>query len=432
MSDPLRTQVVKISDGDAIQRLLSIIGEPGGEVLNDLEISFFQGEPLHINRSEFEDHEELNALKKLEGQSLRSIYLRSSRNQSKGVKYSRQIVAVNQPDQNTLFDVLEVYPGSPSDPPLPRAQFTQLAEVAQRSFRGVSIANLGAILGPDVAKHFAAREEALSSLESLGTRLIQGTTEQRNILESEYSAKARKLEDERAKVSEEESQKFRTRMEAVAEREKQLDEKLKALDDRSSTHVRRELRQAISKALADQSRLKFSTDTGLRRWSVLAAYFAILLLTGIPAILLFIQGYGSTFDPWSFGRQVVLSISFLLTIGFLIRLLNDWAEKSAKEELKLRQMEIDIDRASWLVELLFEFKTNKGEELPKELMQQLSKNLFGVDEDLQHGTNAAQTLATALLSSASGLKFNLPGGLGELSFDGKSMKRLERTPIEDS
>ena len=121
-----------------------------------------------------------------------------------------------------------------------------------------------------------------------------------------------------------------------------------------------------------------------------------------------------------------------MTIGFLIRLLNDWAEKSAKEELKLRQMEIDIDRASWLVELLFEFKTNKGEELPKELMQQLSKNLFGVDEDLQHGTNAAQTLATALLSSASGLKFNLPGGLGELSFDGKSLKRLEKTPIEDS
>lgn len=95
-------------------------------------------------------------------------------------------------------------------------------------------------------------------------------------------------------------------------------------------------------------------------------------------------------------------------------------------------MEIDIDRASWLVELIFEFKLMKGEEVPRDLLQQLSKNLFGVDQDLQHGTNAAQILATALITSASGLKFNLPGGLGDVSFDGKGMKKLEKTQVEEA
>ena len=96
---------------------------------------------------------------------------------------------------------------------------------------------------------------------------------------------------------------------------------------------------------------------------------------------------------------------------------------------RLKQMEIDIDRASWLVELLFESRRDQGEELPIDLVHQLSKNLFGVAGGEHSEANAADTLATALLSSASGLKFSLPGGLGEIAFDGKGIKKLEKKSI---
>lgn len=433
MSEPLTIEVVRLTDGDAVRKVLALADDPACQRLNHLQVNYFVGDQLSLTREQFNENQELEALKSLEGRSIRGIYLRENPNHSKGIQYIRHITtSSNRTAPSPLFDYVDIYPGANNEAPLSKIEFAKLTEATQRAFRVVSSKDLGNLLGPDVEKHFAAREEALSRLEALASKILEGATQQRRELDSEYLEKTRQLEEEgkrQAAVFEEQQA---TRLQAITEREAQLDEKLKALDDRSSTHVRRELRQAISKALSDQSRLKLSTDTGKRRWAVIAAYLTLLALTGIPAAIFFVTGYGATFDPWIFGRQVALSLSFILTLSFFIRLLNDWAEKSAAEEQKLRQMEIDIDRASWLVELIFEFKSMKGEELPRDLLQQLSKNLFGVDQDLQHGTNAAQTLATALITSASGLKFNLPGGLGEVSFDGKGIKKLEKTPVDEA
>ncbi|XZE46096.1 hypothetical protein SH467x_001364 [Pirellulaceae bacterium SH467] len=298
------------------------------------------------------------------------------------------------------------------------------------AFRNVSVKDLGDLLGPDVQKHFVAREEALSRLELLAARILEGSTQQRRELDAEYLQKVRQLEDDRTRQLGDFEKQHLVRQQALADRENELEKKIQALDDRSSTHVRRELRQAISNAVKDQSRLRLSTDTGKRRWAVIAAYISLLLFTGVPAVFFLATGHGQEFEPWSFGRQVVLSVSFICTTGFFIRLLNDWAEKSAMEEQRLRQTEIDIDRASWLVELIFESKSLKGEELPGELIGQLSKNLFGFDQRSKQISNAAETLATALITSASGIKLNLPAGLGELRLDGNAIKKMKKTEMD--
>lgn len=54
---------------------------------------------------------------------------------------------------------------------------------------------------------------------------------------------------------------------------------------------------------------------------VIAAYLTLLALTCVPATFFFITGYETTFDPCGFGRQVALSLSFVVALSFLIRLL---------------------------------------------------------------------------------------------------------------
>ena len=351
--------------------------------------------------------------------------------QSKGIHLNRTIVDSssrhNQPPQ--LFDHLDIYPGQHGEQILDRKLFGKIVEAVHKTFRTVNSKDLGPLLGPDVQKHFVAREEALTRLESLAERILEGATEQRRSLDEEYLEKCRTLENEHKQRIDALEDQHRQRLEALNARESMLDKKVAELDDRSSTHVRRELREKLKEAIKSENRLKFTRETGTRRWAVVIGYALILLFTGIPAIYFLMNDPGGTWNPWHFGRQVALSISFLATAGFLVRWLNAWAEKSSAEEFRLKQMEIDIDRASWLVELLFESRRDQGEELPIDLVHQLSKNLFGVAGGEQSEANAADTLATALLTSASGLKFSLPGGLGEIAFDGKGIKKLEKKSI---
>lgn len=426
----LVTEVARLSDGDALNRMLLVAADPACSFLKHLQIAFTFGESLNVTGDEFTTNKELQEFRELDGRTIRQIYLKESSNSSKGISYTRHLQnSNNQNVSSSIFDTLEFQPGSHTEGPLTRLAFARMAEAAQKQFRVVTSKDLGMLLGPDVQKHFVAREEALTRLEALASRILEGSTKQRQVLDQEYLEKSRVQEDAHKLKMDSLEEQHNRRLEAISARELELDKKLKELDDRSSTHVRRELREKLKEAIKSENRLKFTRETGTRRWAVVIGYALILLFTGIPAIYFLMNDPGGTWNPWHFGRQVALSISFLATAGFFVRWLNAWAEKSSAEEFRLKQMEIDIDRASWLVELLFESRRDQGEELPIDLVHQLSKNLFGVAGGEQSESNAADTLATALLTSASGLKFSLPGGLGEIAFDGKGIKKLEKKSI---
>ena len=95
----------------------------------------------------------------------------------------------------------------------------------------------------------------------------------------------------------------------------------------------------------------------------------------------------------------------------------------AREELRQKQFELDIDRASWLVEMALEWDTEKKTDIPEQLLQRLSHNLFEAQaERSDAGMTAADTLASAMLRGA--VKAKVPLGSGELEFDRKGMKSL--------
>lgn len=57
----------------------------------------------------------------------------------------------------------------------------------------------------------------------------------------------------------------------------------------------------------------------------------------------------------------------------------------------MKRLDLDIDRASWLVEMVMEWKEQKGTEIPEELLTRLSRNLFiedGPKEECLHPAEA--------------------------------------------
>lgn len=431
MANALVIEIPKLSDGEVLTSFLDLAGDDACKQFDELEINFFWGELKRIARTDFLTDEELKSLRKSKSRTIRSLVLRTTSGQSRGVYCNRHLLdSHNRNQQPQVFDSVEVQPGNQGETILNRNDFSKIVEAVHNHFRSVSSRDLGPLLGPDVQQHFVAREEALSRLEQLAKTILEDATEQRRTLDKEYLKKVAELEESIKVRREELDEDHRIRLTSLSEREAALDSRAKDLDDRSSTHVRRELRDKLKEAIKSEERMKFTSETGYRRLAVAGGYVLLLLFTGIPAIYFLFKEVGSTWDWAIYGRQIALSISFLFTAGFFVRWLNAWAEKSSSEELRLKQMEIDIDRASWLVELIFESSSEKGEALPTVLVQQLAKNLFGVEGE-QPESNAADTLATALLGSASGLKLSLPGGIGELAFDGKSIKKLERTPTSN-
>ena len=99
--------------------------------------------------------------------------------------------------------------------------------------------------------------------------------------------------------------------------------------------------------------------------------------------------------------------------------------KDADEEFRLKRFELDIDRASWVVEMALEWKDEKGTEIPKELIDRLTRGLFSDQKDAKIPKHPSEELANALLSASTRLSLKIPG-LGEASIDKKGIQKFKK------
>jgi hypothetical protein len=164
---------------------------------------------------------------------------------------------------------------------------------------------------------------------------------------------------------------------------------------------------------------------------VVVVYALLLALFGSLAGYFIIRDTPGTgqIDYLLVGRQVFFSALFGITSGFFIKWLNHWFTSHTDEEFRLKRLELDIDRASWVVEMALEWKAEKGTEIPQFLIDRLSRNLFGDDQGDGAVSTPAESLAAAMLRSASGAKVKL-GDAVELSFDPKGVKKLDKETKE--
>ena len=288
------------------------------------------------------------------------------------------------------------------------------------------------ILSPEHNQSLAIHESTLNRLESLNETLIEGSEEFRRKIEQEAFDLKQQLREDFQKRKDRLDQQAEKRQKELAEEQEELQARIKEIDDRDNTHVRRGLREQILTEIKNRSE-HFSLTSGTNRLrlpihiacivSVAALIIALILYTEA-----FVRGvglYGEKSDLTAVLlvaiKQAGLSIATIALVTFYIKWMNSWFTKHADAEFKLKQFQLDIERASWVVESSLEWKESKGSSIPMELLDRISAGLFSSHEGQTEESNPKDELASALLGTASQIKLNVNGN--EVLIDGKRLRK---------
>lgn len=415
MANAIKYQIVKGTDLQYLKAFQTLMGHPVGSQFSEVKLIYFLHGEKTVAVSAIDTDEDLRQLLSTNGQIFKDLQISQQ---------NRVIQIVRKPDQ--IFDELNFNPGLNSNPIPPKDAALLFAHL-QTVFPPVSGVNLGPLLGDDVNHHFAAREEALNRLAGMSEKILFDLADQKRKLDADYRSKEEELNARLLEKTNTIKAEFESKQAELLVREKALEAKKAELDDRSSTHARRDIRKELKAMIGQPDRLKVSKDARYRRAGIIGIYLLLMSAFGVPAVRFLNSSISSAdFEPWTFGRQIAFSIGFVVTAGFFLRWLNQWSHQLAQEELRQKQFELDIDRASWLVEMALEWKAEKGTEIPEHLLQRLSHNLFEQKQNhAEVSMTAADALASAILGSASKAKVSLPGG--ELELDRRAINRLHGT-----
>jgi hypothetical protein len=268
--------------------------------------------------------------------------------------------------------------------------------------------------------------QVLARLEDAMASMSERFAAAREKLEQEFDERRQKQEQvsaERLAQLEEAEAKLRAQIEADREA---LQERERQLDDRDNTHVRRELRDQFKKHLAS-FKTAFELTKGTRRLRLpihLATWFSIVLLA--TGIWFFAVQAVQPSDGWAYlayiAKPVGLTIAAIGLITCYLRCMTRWSDRHADAEFQLKQLELDMDRASWVVETAFEWKSREEQPIPNHLLESVSRNLFArADQHEETSAHPVDQLASALLGQASHAKLNIGGH--EIEFGRRALKK---------
>ena len=289
------------------------------------------------------------------------------------------------------------------------------------------------VAGPseEQAQFDAIHNSNIERLEALNEELVKSTHEYRLQLDREYGERLTNLEsdlnDKKALLDEEFTKKETTLSEQLDE----LDRKRKELDDSSNTHARREIRRDILKEIkARQTKFSLTEGTNSLRKPIAIAILGLIAIFGVLAGVSVKEFYevfqGSDINKIIIAgiKQAIYSAGAIGSVIFLIRWMNRWFELHSQSEFELKHFELDMERASWLVETSLEWKDAKGTAIPPELLDSLSNNLFSNEkEKIDPLHHPSDQLASALMGSASSVK--LKTGDSSIEIDPKKLAKTK-------
>ncbi len=284
------------------------------------------------------------------------------------------------------------------------------------------------VLTDDQQNLLAIHSSTLERLEGLNEELVRGSEEFRRNLESDFHTRSDELENDYRERLETLDVDFEKRKGSLEEQKSKLDSKLKEIDDRQNTHVRREIRKDILNEIRSRAK-EFKLTEGTNKLRFPVHVVCLLLLAGLgvanafyakelTALVKAVESTNTALVILSI-KQLLLSGAFGATAVFYIRWLNAWSSEHASAEFNLRQFQLDIERASWVVETSLEWKDSKGGAIPSELLDPISRNLFSDQVEKEKDLHPADELASALMGTAA--KVRLKTGDSEVELDGKKL-----------
>jgi hypothetical protein len=242
------------------------------------------------------------------------------------------------------------------------------------------------------------------------------------------------LTEETAAEREQLRKEYEDKADALRHSAEELESRRRDMDDRAYMHARRGIRGDLQKTIkARQQKFTLTPETTRLRLPLHITMIVLLLAlaaANFVALLtiLNLEIEKSTLPVliWAFGKQTIVTLAFVGALFFYIRWMNRWFEQHASAEFFLKQFELDIDRASWVVETAMEWRRDQQAEIPSPLLEGITRNLFA-DHDHSTAHSAADDLASALVGNASQLKLKM--GDNELNFDRKGLTGLGKTGV---
>jgi hypothetical protein len=274
----------------------------------------------------------------------------------------------------------------------------------------------------------AIHSSTLERLEHLNEQLIRDSQKFRQNLEEDFQRRSDELEisfRDRSTALDSENER---KQESLSSEKRDLEQKLKDIDDRENRHVRREIRKDILDEIRARTQ-SFSLTDGTNKlrspvhWACVAL-MSVLLLANIFYAKEFsdlIKLNSSSISSLSIVtiKQLLISAGFGATAIFYIRWLNAWSSKHAEAEFNIKQFQLDIERASWVVETALEWQDSKDNIIPHELLEPITRGLFADGKEKKDELHPADQLASALMGTAA--KVKLRTGDSDIEIDGKKL-----------
>ncbi len=324
----------------------------------------------------------------------------------------------------------EIYIGDNNSATLSAEEKLEVAFILTKTLKAFDPErSIGNKFSKEQAELASIHEATLSRLETLNEELIASTHKYRAKLDEELTERTSALNDEhKVKLAKLETEKAALLSE-IKKKEDNLESKKKELDDKSNTHARRQIRKDIIHEIKRrQTDFTLTNSTNNLRRPISAMVFVAITLLCIAAYLSFQDlsealASGTAYQAIAAGiRQVLYSAGAFGTVLFYIRWQNRWFEQHSQAEFHLKQLELDMERASWIVETGLEWKDIKGSTMPIELLESLSRNLFiAPNEKVEKAIHPADQLASALMGTASSIK--LKTGDSELLIDPRKLNK---------
>jgi hypothetical protein len=307
-------------------------------------------------------------------------------------------------------DVLAVIPGGQGQ--TNAVGFAKVIALARKHFKAVDDKPFMDLLDEGTRQLYQSREQDIQRLERMQEEFFGGV--QRFTLEQQEKQQKfqQEMENryvERQKMLEED---HRYRLSQLEAKEADLKRIRAEIDERDNRQARRDIYKELKGKLEERNK-KFELTEGTQNLRRYVWRFTILLLVlfGGGSCYCFYRNVISneTAVNWvAVGDQIALGIAFLGAATFFIRWNHQWFQKHADEEFRLKRLDLDIDRANWLVELTMEWQNITKSEIPHDLTDKLARNLFATDEATNLDIHPLETLFSSVFGKKGSIDVKFP------------------------
>jgi hypothetical protein len=355
-----------------------------------------------------------------------SVTFNGPSGQSFNVEYIRQ----GRDRKSPLFDELKFYRGNQG---VPANFYIDVVRKVHSHFI-VTSSEIDQMPGASILREsnqaISLTLELSKRIQNTGLRFTEGLVQLEEKLTGDLLNYKAALDEAAVKERQRLQAEYQQQFQSLADEQYKLELIRKEFETREPRHVRRQIRSDILKRVEKRS-FDFSltkTTQSLRKPVEIGLIVVFALF--VAGSIFSLTQWGSALSQGSTTVLILLGLkTFFLTAGAAVsayayvRWQNKWFEQHAHAEFRLRQFELDIERASWLVETLQEWHLENKDPMPDALLHSLTRSMFVDDNDradpLRH---PADELASALLNSAASMKLNFAGN--ELLLDRKSIKGL--------